>query len=174
MTKGLIQIYSGDGKGKTTAAIGQAVRALGHGLKVGVVFFHKKVKPDEGEFKSLKKLGADVFQAVPVHPCFDKNVSVDEIRKGCLDGVALINKLFKENKYDLLVLDEINVSLKDGFLKNEELENLLKNKPVNLEIILTGRGISQDIAKLADLISIVKSEKHPYNIGLGARKGVEY
>ena len=174
MTKGLIQIYSGDGKGKTTAAIGQAIRALGHGLAVGIVFFHKKVKSGEAEFKILKKLGVDIFEAAPMHPCFDKNASTDEIRNLCLKGLELIDKLFKENKYDLLVLDEINVSLKDGFLKNGEVENLLKNKPGNLEIVLTGRGISQDIAKLADLISIVKPEKHPYNKGLSARKGIEY
>ena len=173
MSRGLIQIYSGEGKGKTTAAIGQAIRALGHNLKVGVVFFHKKVK-NEAEFKTLKDLGVDVYEAVPIHPCFDKNAAKDEIRRLALLGLELVDKLFREDKYDLLVLDEINICLKDGFLKEDEIMDLLKSKPEKLELILTGRGVSRGLIKQADLVSIIQPKKHPFNKGIKARKGIEY
>jgi len=173
MIKGLIQIYSGEGKGKTTAAIGQAIRAVGHDLKVGVVFFHKRIN-NKGEYKILKQLGVDIFEAAPVHPCFDKGASTDEIRRLCLNGLQMVDKLFKDNKYDVLVIDELNICLKDGFLKESEIIDLLKTKPQELELILTGRGVSRNLIKQVDLVSIIQPKKHPYNKGIKARKGVEY
>ncbi len=175
MKEGSIQIYTGDGKGKTTAAIGQAVRARGHGLKVGFIYFHKN--PENygmGELKVLKNSGIDVFSFAGCHPYFDKNVPVEKIREDCRKGLDFIEKIFAENTYDLLILDEINISLRDTFLNEREVIFLLKKKPVNLELILTGRGALESVQAQADLITEMKKIKHPYDQGAEARRGIEY
>lgn len=173
--KGLIQIYTGDGKGKTTAAVGLAVRAVGHGLKVCYVYFHKD--PDKwgySEHGILKTIGIDVFGFAGKHPFCDKKTNFTEIRERCLKGVNFIKELYLQNKYDLLILEEINISLRDGFLKTEEVIPLLTAKPACLELILTGRGAARELIELADLVSNVQKIKHPYDRGVKARKGIEY
>ena len=173
--KGLIQVYTGDGKGKTTAAIGLACRARGHNLKVCYIYFHKDPKIwGYGEHKVLKKLGIDVFGFAKKHPHFDKNTNPDDIRRECLKGVKFIKKTYQEKKYDVLILDEIIVSLHDGFLKEKEIFNLLKKRPKNLELILTGRNATKKMIEKADLVSEIKKIKHPYDSGLKGRKGIEY
>lgn len=175
MRKGLIHIYTGDGKGKTTASIGQAVRALGHGFKICFIYFHKNPKKfGSGELKILKDLGIDIYGFAEHHPYFDKDITFDEIRNECLKGIEFIEKTFNENKYDMLILDEINISLRDKFLKEKEVISLLKKKPRNLELILTGRGASKNILEKADLITEMKKIKHPYDQGIKGRKGMEY
>lgn len=173
--KGLIQVYTGDGKGKTTAAVGLAIRARGHNLKVCYLSFHKNPeKWGYAEQKILKKIGVNVFPLVKKHPFCDKKVSFESIRDECLEALEFIKKIFKEKKYDILILDEINISVRDGFLKEEELLDILKNKPESLEIIITGRDAPKKILELADLISEVRKIKHPYDRGIKARKGIEF
>ncbi|MEK6647647.1 MAG: cob(I)yrinic acid a,c-diamide adenosyltransferase [Candidatus Firestonebacteria bacterium] len=173
--KGFIQVYTGDGKGKTTAAVGLACRASGHNLKICYIYFHKDPeKFGYTEHKTLKKLGVDVFGFAKKHPHFDKNISKDDIRKECLKGLKFIKKLYKENKYDILILDEILISLRDGFLKKEEIFDILNSKPDNLELVLTGRSATAKIIEKADLVSEVKNIKHPYEKGVPQRKGIEY
>ena len=173
--KGLIQVYTGDGKGKTTAAVGLACRARGHNLKVRYAYFHKDPQKWEyGEQEVLKKLGVDVFGFAKKHPHFYKGVSKEEIRKECLKGLEFVRKIYQEDKYDILILDEILISLRDGFLKEEELLKILKTKPGNLELILTGRGATQKIIEQADLVSQIKKVKHPYDLGVQGREGIEY
>ncbi len=175
MKSGLIQILSGDGKGKTTAAVGVAVRARGHNLRVCYIYFHKDPEKWEyGEFKILKELEVDVFGFARKHPHFCKDVVPEDIRRECLKGFEFIKKLYQENKYDILILDEINISLRDGFLKEEEVLDILNSKPENLELILTGRGASKRIIEKADLVSEVKNIKHPYDSGVEEREGIEY
>ncbi|MEA3442578.1 MAG: cob(I)yrinic acid a,c-diamide adenosyltransferase [Chloroflexota bacterium] len=173
--KGLTQIYTGDGKGKSTAAVGQAVRAAGHDLKVGLVTFFKDPEVfGYGEYRSLQRLGIKTFHFARKHPHFYKEVSMDEVREECLEGVEFIEELFKDKSWDILVLDEINIAVRDGFLKEEEVLSLLEAKPEKLELILTGRGVSEKIIEKADLVSEVKKIKHPYDQGIQKREGIEY
>ena len=175
MRQGLIQIYTGDGKGKTTAAVGLACRAVAHGLKVCCIYFHKNPERWKyGEHDTLRKLGIDIFGFAREHPHFYKKASLKKIREECLKGLEFVKKIYQEEKYDILILDEINISLRDGFLKEEEIMEILERKPENLELILTGRGASKRIIEKADLVSEIKNIKHPYESGIETRKGIEY
>ena len=173
--KGLIQVYTGDGKGKSTAAIGQAIRAAGHGFKVGFVSFFKDPQVfGYGEFGLLQKLGIATFFFAKKHPHFYKDLSFDGVREECLKGIEFIKGLFTDGAWDMLVLDEINIAMRDGFLKEEEVISLLEAKPQKLELILTGRGAPGGIIKKADLVSEIKKVRHPYDQGVQRRKGIEY
>lgn len=171
----MIQIYTGDGKGKTTAAAGLAMRARGQGLRVGVIYFHKDLKRwESGEVDNLKRLGADIFEYAKEHPHFHKNVPHEAIREGCLEAVDFIRHLFREKRYEMVVLDEILISVRDGFLKEEELLDLLREKPEATEVVLTGRGATEKLKDRADLVSEIKKIKHPCDRGIKARKGIEF
>jgi cob(I)alamin adenosyltransferase len=175
MGKGLIEVYTGDGKGKTTAVVGLACRASGHNLKVCYIYFHKN--PERwgyGEFKILKKIGVDIFGFGKEHPHFDKKVEKEKIREECLKGIEFIKKIFKEKKYDVIICDEILISLRDGFLEEEEIIKIMEEKPENIELVLTGRYITEKIIEKADLVSEIKKIKHPYDKGIKSRKGIEY
>jgi len=173
--KGLIQVYTGDGKGKSTAAIGQAVRAAGHGFKVGWVSFFKDPEAfGYGEHKSLEKLGIKTFLFARKHPHFYKELNPDDVCQECSKGLEFIKELLHDPSWDMLVLDEINIALRDGFLTEAEVLSLLEAKPEKLELVLTGRGITERIMERADLVSEVREMKHPYSRGIKARKGVEY
>jgi len=173
--KGLIQIYTGDGKGKSSAAIGQAVRAAGHGFKVGMVCFFKEPELfGDGEFGPLRKLGIDTFFFAKRHPHFYREIGPDDVREECLKGLEFIRGLFVDGTWDMLVLDELNIALRDGFLKEEELLALLEAKPQKLELILTGRRATEGIMEKADLVSQIRNIKHPYDQGVQGREGIEY
>lgn len=173
--RGFIQIYTGDGKGKTTAALGLVIRARGHGLKVCYVYFFRNFDRWKcGEHGILKKVGIEIFGFAKKHPHFYKNVTKDEVRRECLKALEFIKKIYRKNKHDILVLDEILVSLRHGFLKEKEILEILSLKPKGMELVLTGRGGTRRIIKKADLVSQVKNIKHPYNSGIKARKGIEY
>lgn len=177
--KGLIQVYTGDGKGKTTAAIGLACRARGQGLRVCFISFHKPFKEwaSANDQRMLQKIGVEVKRFAEKHPAcpfWKEKITPDSVRKECLEGLKFIKKIYQENKYDLLVLDEINISLRDGFLKEEEVLDILNSKPKNLELVLTGRGATKGIIEKGDLVSEIKKIKHPYDLGVKRRKGIEY
>lgn len=173
--KGLIQVYTGDGKGKSTAAIGQAVRAAGHGFRVGMVCFFKDPQAfGDGEFGPLQKIGVEAFFFAKKHPHFYKEISPGVVREECLKGLEFIQGLFADETWDMLILDELNVALRDGFLTEAEVLALLEAKPRKLELILTGRGVTEGIMEKADLVSQVKKIKHPYDQGVQGREGIEY
>jgi cob(I)alamin adenosyltransferase len=173
--KGLIQVYTGAGKGKSTAAIGQAARAAGHGFKVGFVSFFKDPEAfGYGEYKSLEKLGVKTFLFAKKHPHFHKELNPDHVCQECSSGLEFIKGLFQNPSWDMLILDEINIAVRDGFLKEEDVLSLLEAKPKNLELILTGRGVTEKIMEKADLVSEVKEVKHPYSQGVKSREGIEY
>lgn len=173
--KGLIQVYTGAGKGKSTAAIGQAVRAAGHGFKVGLVSFFKDPEAfGYGEYKSLEKLGIKTFLFAKKHPYFYKKLNPEDVCQECSKGLEFIKELFQDPSWDMLVLDEINIAVRDGFLKEEDILSLLETKPENLELVLTGRGVTENIMEKADLVSEVREVKHPYSQGIKSREGVEY
>ena len=173
--KGLIQVYTGDGKGKSTAAIGQAVRAAGHGFKVAFVSFFKDPEAfGYGEYKSLEKLGIKTFLFAKKHPHFYKGLNPDDVRQECSRGLEFVKELFQDQSWDMLVLDEINIGVRDGFLTEEDVLSLLQAKPENLELVLTGRGATERIIEKADLVSEVREVKHPYSQGIKSREGIEY
>ena len=173
--KGLIQVYTGTGKGKSTAAVGQAVRAAGHNFRVGFISFFKDPEAfGYGEYKSLEKLGVKVFVFARKHPHLHKELNPDDVRQECLQALDFVKQLFQDPSWDMLVLDEINIAVRDGFLKEEEVLSLLEAKPEKLELILTGRGATEKITGKADLVSEVKEIKHPYTKGVKSRKGIEY
>ncbi|GAI00670.1 unnamed protein product, partial [marine sediment metagenome] len=166
---------TGDGKGKSTAAIGQAVRAASHGFKVGFVSFFKDPETFGcGEYEPLQKLGIKSSFFARRHPHFYKDLSFDGVRRECLRGIEFIKELFRDSSWDMLVLDEINIAMRDGFLKEEEVLSLLELKPQKLELILTGRGATEGIVEKADLVSEIKEVKHPYEQGIRRREGIEY
>jgi cob(I)alamin adenosyltransferase len=173
--KGLIQIYTGTGKGKSTAAIGQAARAAGHGFKVGFISFFKDPEAfGYGEYKSLEKLGVKTFLFAKKHPHFYKELNPENVCRECSKGVEFIKNLFQDPSWDMLVLDEINIAVRDGFLKEDDVLSLLEAKPKKLELVLTGRGVTDKIMEKADLVSEVREVKHPYSKGIKSRKGIEY
>lgn len=170
--RGLVMVYTGDGKGKTTAAVGQALRAVGHGFRVYMIHFMKG--RDYGEFLAAEKIphltvdraGRDVF----VNRDHPDPVDIELAR----DGFARAARAIMSGEYDLVVLDEINVAVDYGLIPEEELFDLLENRAPRVDLVLTGRGASPDLIKRADLVSEVLMIKHHYNSGVDARKGIEY
>lgn len=177
MKKGLVQIYTGEGKGKTTAAIGQAVRARGRDYKVLLIQFLKE-KKGSGEISLLESLGVKVICKGGKYkwPLLNK-IGEDEKRKIKTEWTILLDKITQEisvQRYDLLILDEVNVVVHYGLIDEDRLINFIKKKPDGLEIILTGRYASPGLVQAAHLVSEVRNIKHPFEKGVKARKGIEY
>lgn len=172
MQRGLVQIYTGDGKGKTTAALGLALRALGAGLKVYLGQFIKK-----GEFSEIKALR-----------CFQPNITIRQYGAGrfvkgkpspadirCAKrGLADLRRALLSKKYDLVIADEINCAVKAGLITVKEVLLLIDKKPSAVELVLTGRSASRQIMNKADLITEMRKIRHPFDRGEGGRKGIEY
>ncbi len=175
MKKTLIHIYTGDGKGKTTAATGLATRALAHGMKICYASFHKNPdKQGPTEVKILGKLGATIHVFAKEHSLFNKAASKEEISLQVLEGLKLLEKEIKTGKFDLLILDEVIISVRDGYLPEENLLQFMKNKPDNLELVMTGRGATPRIIEQADYVSNICKTKHPFDKNMPAREGIEY
>ena len=173
--KTIIQIYTGSGKGKTTAALGLALRARAHGLSVGLVSFHKN--PERWGYKEdekLKEIGVEINRFATRHPFCDKDVTEDDLRADCQEGLEYIKKVMKEETFDVLVIDEILISVRDGFMDEQNVLDLFDAKPDSMELVLTGRGATPKMIERADLVSRIEMVKHPYEQGLEARKGIEF
>ncbi|MBE0478288.1 cob(I)yrinic acid a,c-diamide adenosyltransferase [Candidatus Aerophobetes bacterium] len=177
MKKGLIQIYTGNGKGKTTAATGQIIRAIARDFRVMMVYFLKE-EGGSGEMDVLKCLGVEtLFWGGKYGRAFLKDKPVENkkrVREESGYFLQQIKDKLKKQNYDLVVFDEINVALDHGLVKEEELLSFLKDKPTCLEIILTGRKASQCVLNIADLVTEMREVKHPYNKDIKMRKGIEY
>jgi len=175
MKQGLVQVYTGNGKGKTTTAVGLLCRAVNYGLKICYVHFHKEPgRWAYGEINILKKLGVTVLGCAHKHPHFYKNITKEEIRKNCLGMAEKIKGILKEKKYDIVVLDEILISIRDGYLTENEVAGIIKAKPKTTELVLTGRSATKKIIGMADLVSEIREVKHPYHKGIMARRGIEF
>ncbi len=175
MKKGLVHIYTGNGKGKTTSAVGLGVRALGSGFKVYYAFFHKRPEIyGYAEIKNLEKLGATIMGIAKGHPHLDKSIDEDSIKYQTKEGVDALTRTVKEEHIDMLIMDEILISVRDGFLDEETLIKFIKNKPNDLELVLTGRGATVKIIELADYVSEIQKIKHPFDKNIASRKGVEF
>ncbi|MFH1366399.1 MAG: cob(I)yrinic acid a,c-diamide adenosyltransferase [Patescibacteria group bacterium] len=168
----MIQIYTGEGKGKTTAALGLALRALGQGKKVCLVQFMKK--GDFGEIKSFKKLKNMTVRQFGRRSfvSFKKPNSVD--RKEAAKGLVFASQAIARKIFNVIILDEINVAISYGLISEGAVLASLKKVPLSTEVVLTGRGARAKLIKRADLVTEMKAVKHYYNQGIRARKGVEY
>ncbi len=176
--KGLVQIYTGSGKGKTTAALGLALRAAGWGKKVIIYQFLKPPALKLGERKALAKSKLPIkIKAVDVKWDLkrqkDKKTLMqvcDKINQTCKD----IQTIAKKGKFDLIILDEIIYCCSKKLAFVECIKNIIKSKKKSVEIILTGRGATNEIIKLADIVTEMKEIKHPFKKGIKARKGIEF
>jgi cob(I)alamin adenosyltransferase len=170
--EGLVQIYTGDGKGKTTAAAGLAVRAAGTGLRVLFAQFLKG-RPT-GEIEPLKKLGVTVIRSEDVTK-FIPQMSPAELEK-CRLGQHETLDAVKEGiaGSDVVILDEVFGAIAAGMIEIGDIISLIEQRPRGTEIVLTGRGAPARLVALADYVSDIKAVKHPYDKGVMARKGIEY
>lgn len=172
---GLIHIYTGDGKGKTTAAVGLATRALGNDFKVCYVSFHKRPEIyGYAEKDSLKKLGATVLHFAKGHPFLDRSIPVETMVKEVPEGLAHVEKLINEEHFDLLILDELVISVRDNFIPEERVVEFIQNKPADLELVITGRGATPGLIEIANYVSNIQKIKHPFDKAITSRKGIEY
>ena len=171
--RGLVQVFTGDGKGKTTAALGTVIRALGHGLRVAIVVFMKGDYP-YGEWESLSKFpNVNVAKFGTIAFTDPENVKPEEREQAKLALLAAREAVLSGN-YDIVVLDEVNVAAAWKLIELDEVLGLIRDRPENVELILTGRYANEKTIEMADLVSEVRSIKHPYNEGTTARKGIEY
>lgn len=173
---GYIQIYTGDGKGKTTASLGLALRALGHGWKVLVIQF---TKGDQGtcygELASSSKFlpNLDVVQFGMDRVVYSHNICLGDFKEA-KRGFEYAKKAIQSGEYQLIILDEINICVDMGMIKVNELKEVLLNKPESLEIVLTGRRAHPELIAMAHLVTEMKPIKHYFDIGVLARQGIEY
>jgi len=172
-SKGLVQVYTGSGKGKTTAALGLALRAVGHGFRVLVIQFLKGGIP-YGELRSAKKL-SPYLTIVPMgrEHFVDKKNPHPVDKRLAQKGWELAKHHVQSQKYDLVILDEINVAVEYGLIPLKELLSLIKNKPEKVELVLTGRWANPEVLRCADLITEMKEKKHYYRKGIESRIGIE-
>lgn len=175
---GYIQVYTGNGKGKTTASLGLAMRALGRGWKVLIVMFTKGGN-DYGELISFSQLCPGLKDSVKIvqsgldRIVYSSNIS-DEDQQQAQKGWGIAKKAIENDEYQLIILDEANIALDLNLIDLNEMLITLKNKPENMEIVLTGRNAKQEIIDIAHLVSEIHPIKHYWDKGISARKGIEY
>lgn len=175
---GYIQVYTGDGKGKTTASLGLAMRALGRCWKVLIIMFTKGGN-DYGELNSFRELSPDISNNLKiVQAGLDRIVYKDNEseadKKAILEGWELAKKAIENHQYQLIIMDEANIAIDMGILDVDEVVSVLKNKPEEMEIVLTGRNAHPKIIEIAHLVSKIEPVKHYWDTGIAARKGIEY
>ncbi len=170
---GLIQVFTGDGKGKTTAALGEALRACGHGFKVLVVQFMKgdikygeiTIAPNVPNLE-IRQFGLPTF--------VKKGEPSEEDLRLAREGFAYAKAAIETASHDMVILDELNVAIDYGLIPLDEVLELLRGRPHGIEIIITGRYAPKEIIEIADLVSTIEEVKHPYQKGILGRKGVEW
>jgi len=173
LERGLVQVYTGNGKGKSTAAFGLALRAIGRGLKVYIIQFIKGGF-DYGELYIVDKLPNLKLKAFGRGKFVTEKPPGKEDVKLAEEAFALAEEIVQSGEYDMVILDEINVALSLKLIKIEKVLKLIKKKPQYVELVLTGRYAPLKIMEAADLVTEMKEVKHPFNKGYEARKGIEY
>ena len=176
--RGYIQVYTGDGKGKTTASLGLSMRALGRGWNVLIVLFTKGGN-NYGELFSFRELSPKLMnQLTIIQAGMNRIVYADNVarkdKEEIQKGWELVKEAATSGKYQLIILDEVNIAIELGLIELEEVKSFLKNKPPELEVVLTGRHAHPEIIKMAHLVSEIKPIKHYWDIGVEARQGIEY
>lgn len=176
--KGLILVHTGDGKGKTTAAIGLAVRAWGNGFRILILQFIKG-SWKYGELAALRAL-AEADGRIEIRPMgigFTRNASLEEMiehRKKAQAALQEAVSEIKSGRWDMVILDEINYALKFGLLEEQEVLTALSQKPAALHLVLTGRDALPAVIECADLVTEMRLVKHPFEQGIRAQKGIEF
>lgn len=174
--RGLLVVYTGDGKGKTTAALGMALRAWGQGLKVLVIQFIKGADRDYGEQKAAKILGP----SLTIRPAGKgfipeaDEAGLDQHRRAAQEALDLAEMEISTGKYDLVVLDEIFYAIHYRLVFLDDVMDLVNRKPEQLHLVLTGRYAPLEIIERADLVTEMKEIKHPFSRGINAQKGIEF
>lgn len=172
-TKGLVEVFTGDGKGKTSAALGIALRALGHGLRVHIVYFMKGDFP-YGEQKILSELPNVTFARFGYETFVDPANVKQEEKEEAKQALEAARKAMCSLEYDIIVLDEINVAVAWNLVDIDQVIKLIGDKPERVELILTGRYADSRLIELADLVTDMVKVKHPYDKGTLSRKGIDY
>ena len=173
----LIHIYTGDGKGKTTAALGLALRAIGAGKSVAIIQFIKK--GNTSEHKAIKKYRLPIeikSFGLGFYKILGDKHPKSAHQKAAQKALIYAQKIIADNKFDLIILDEINLAISLGLVKIEEVISILNLQNLHLksEIVLTGRNLHPKLKKIADLVTEMKKHKHYFDIGIKARRGIEY
>lgn len=175
--KGMTLVYTGDGKGKTTSSIGLAVRSVGRGMKVKILQFIKSPQRTYGEQIALKKLGVEMEQ---LGIGFTWTKTPEEHREALKKAWPIARDTVMSGEYDLVILDELNNALSidkfpiDDVLPLEEVLTMIKEKPEHVHLVITGRNAKEEVKQLADLVSVIDVEKHYYDDGVDAIKGIEF
>lgn len=169
--KGYIQVYTGDGKGKTTAALGLAVRAFGAGLNIFMAQFVKGMTYSEQE--TFKVLSEHLTVKQYGRGCFIKGKPTEEDVKAAKEGLKEVKEIMLSGKYQVLILDEANIATFYNLISVDDLLELIRDKPEGMELIITGRRADQRIIDAADLVTEMKEIKHYYQEGVVARTGIE-
>lgn len=173
LEKGLVQVYTGNGKGKTTAAFGLALRAAGRGLKVYIIQFIKGGF-DYGELYVVDRLPNVTLKAFGRGKFVTAKPPEKEDVQHAEEALTLAEKTVRSGEHDIVILDEVNVALDLKLLDLERVLKLVRGKPEHVELVLTGRNAPAEIVQLADLVTEMKEVKHPFARGSEARKGIEY
>lgn len=173
LDRGYVHILTGEGPGKTTAAFGLAVRALGWGLKVCVIqFLKKRISGENLFFRRYRK--NIVIRQFGTRNFVNKGIVSPEDIKLAIKGLEYARKIISSRKFDLVILDEVNMALYFGLLRVEDIILLIKSKPENVELVLTGRNAPQELFDYADYLIKIECLRHPFNRGHAARKGIEF
>ncbi|WP_428325050.1 cob(I)yrinic acid a,c-diamide adenosyltransferase [Nitrosopumilus sp.] len=176
MSKGLVIVYTGKGKGKTTAALGLALRATGYDKKICMIQFIKG-SWHYGEMDSTKKLEPG-FEMVAIGKGFvgiidDKNPKEDH-EKVAKEAIRISNEKIQSEKYDIVILDEINYAINLNLISVDDVLKLIKSKPDNTDLVLTGNYAKEEVIEIADLVTEMKEVKHPFQKGIKAKKGIDF
>ena len=170
MEKGYVQIYTGNGKGKTTAALGLITRAVGHNFKIFLCQFLKG--RDYGELHTLQKFETVTYERYG-RGVFIKEFVTDEDKKLMREGYESLKNALLSGKFDIVIADEILGTLRYDLISVDEIKFLIENKPETTELILTGRNAPDELIEMADLVTEMKEVKHYFQKGVMARKGIE-
>lgn len=178
MKKGLVHIYTGEGKGKTTASLGLAIRAAGFGQKVLIAQFFKEEGAASGEkefFKKYASSGIELIRSDCRHPIFTREkTDLEKVNRAIRATFEAVKRKTIEEGYGLVVLDEIMAAVKGNWVSIDEVMELIDKKPEGTELVLTGRDAPPELVRIADYVTEMLKIKHPYDNGIPARKGVEY
>jgi cob(I)alamin adenosyltransferase len=170
---GLIQVYTGDGKGKTTAALGLALRAAGNGMRTYIGQFLKGQR--YGEMESIQRLAPDVtLEQYGLDEWVHVDRATSEQRAAAQQGLERVRQALTSGEYDIVVADEINIALYFGVLTEEQVLQLIDARPLQVELVLTGRRAPDAIIQRADLVTEMREVRHPYQRGIVGRAGIEF
>lgn len=170
--KALVILYTGNGKGKTTAALGMLLRAWGRGMKVCMLSFIKTETSNYGEERAAKKLGIELIPMGGGFTWLSKDLEKDRaLAQRCWD---MCKQKIASNEYDIVVLDEITYPINYGWFNVDEVIDALRSRPADLHVVLTGRDAHEKLIEFADLVTEMREVKHPFSAGVKAQPGVDF